>query len=69
MTAVLYDGEWKLREIRAYLENGWILPLKDCSLPESVRREKIDRIYLFGEMSTMAKDFPEQPLLKWFSYL
>ena len=62
MTAVLYDGEWKLREIRAYLENGWILPLKDCSLPESVRREKIDRIYLFGEMSTMAKDFPEQPL-------
>lgn len=62
MTAVLYDGEWKLREIRAYLENGWILPLKDCCLPETVRREKIDRIYLFGEMSTMAKDFPEQPL-------
>lgn len=62
MTVVLYDGEWKLREIRAYLENGWILPLKDCCLPETVRREKIDRIYLFGEMSTMAKDFPEQPL-------
>ena len=61
MTAVLYDGEWKLREIRAYLENGWILPLKDCSLPESVRREKIDRIYLFGEMSTMAVSAQRAP--------
>lgn len=62
MIAAAYDGEWNLREIRAYLKNGWILPLHSGILPDSVRRKKIDRVYLFGEMSSLAKEFPGKAL-------
>ncbi len=62
MSAFVYDSEWSLKELRAWLKNGWIIPLHNSVLPKPDFPEKVERVYLFGEMCVLADHFPDPEL-------
>lgn len=61
-TALLYDSSWNLREIRPYLQGGWVLPLNSGIPPKYSGKAAIERIYLFGEMCSLAMSVSGIPL-------
>ncbi len=61
-TALLYDSSWNLRDLRPYLQGGWILPLNSGIPPKYSGKAAIERICLFGEMCSLAIDNSGIPL-------